>query len=247
MGGDERDTLPPELENAPLPNRITRGTLTGCLGILCVFALPILLFLPLENLHASQWIARLAPLIAVAITVVGAWLLARVPAGSGAAPRSSDPRYPLTSAGLPPIIEQPTKSANRTAFGAALLLIVLCLIGYGVVSADSANGRGILAGTLLTSAGGGSLLAYSLLAMSRRVPIPAWRWVRLPIHDGLTFQPVPFALVGFIATVWALLVAAGQGYFWAPVGVGLLILGGALTGPILQRLPNRPARQRDLR
>ena len=34
--------------DGPLPNRFTRGTLVGCLGICCVLALPVLFFLPLK-------------------------------------------------------------------------------------------------------------------------------------------------------------------------------------------------------
>lgn len=236
MSDDTRDTLPTETDNnAPLPNRITRGTLTGCLGILCVFALPILLFLPLENLRAPLWLSRLIPLIAVAITALGAWLLAHVPAGS--APRSDDPQHPLTSAGVPPVIDHPAGRANRIGFSIAVALVTLCLIGYGLVSLDTGDGRRLLGGTLVTSGAGCALLAYGLLTIRRQAPIPAWHWVRIPIQGGLVSQAIPFTLLGLIAVVWALLLAAGAGYIWAPVGIGLLILGGALAGPVMQRLP----------
>ena len=41
------------------------GTIIGCLGILCVFAMPALLFLPVDAWGAPTWVILLAPLLAL--------------------------------------------------------------------------------------------------------------------------------------------------------------------------------------
>ncbi len=97
---------------APLPNRFSRGTLLGCLGIACVLAMPALLFLPLDEWHVPGWVGVLVPLLALCALAVGAVLLARVPSATASA---SDPWRPLTGAGMPPLLEHPAASGNRAA------------------------------------------------------------------------------------------------------------------------------------
>jgi hypothetical protein len=56
---------------------VRSGALVGCLGILCVLAMPALLFLPVETWGAPTWIILLAPLVAFGIVALGGWLLWR--------------------------------------------------------------------------------------------------------------------------------------------------------------------------
>lgn len=236
---DEPETGPPQqpaLGEPPLPNRFDRGTVTGCLGIACVLALPAILFLPVETWGLPEWVLRLVPLVAVGFALAGAALISRVP--TAAAGRSADPRRPLTGSGRPPLMERPAEEENRAALLIAWALVVVCVIGYLSVS-FARRPAGIVAGTLLASAAGGALVIYAALALARRLPTPAWRWVRTPISGLGSAQSLPFAATGVIALTWSLFVAAGEGYIWAPLGVGALILGGALIGPLTQRLPPR--------
>lgn len=226
----------PDDTAGPLPNRVTRGTLVGCLGILCVLALPALLFVPFESFHLPGWVLRLIPLVGVAVVVAGAWLLARVP--SAAAPPNR-PEWPRTRAGRAPLLERPATGANRASLAIALALTLCCVAGYLIVSAAGAADLVVLAGTLIAYLAGLALLVLAVLALANRVPAPAWRWERREAQRRLGPQAIPFACVAVVAVVWALFVASAQGYFWAPLGVGAMILAGALAGPILQRLPPR--------
>lgn len=220
----------------PLQTRLDRGTLTGCVGILCVLALPVLLFLPVESWHLPLWLLRLVPLIAVGMMSLGAGMLTRVPVSPAA--RSSDPLHPLTSEGFSPVIEQPARRANRIGLIIACILVLIGASGY-TLTTFSVTGDATFTGTLLAMGAGGALLLYGVLAARRRLAVPAWRWIRIPIQGGLVFQVLPLTLFGLVALVWALFIAASQGYIWAPVGIGALILGGALTGPLMQRLPRQ--------
>jgi hypothetical protein len=225
-------------DQMPVRARLDRSTLTGCLGILCVLALPALLFLPVESWHLAPWLLHLIPLIAVGMAALGAWLLVRMPANQ--ATRANDPLHPLTSEGLPPVLERPAQYSNRIGLIACCMLMLISLAGYALVT-FGATDTAMLAGTLLASGAGGVLLLYGVVAAGRRLPVPAWRWIRLPIQGGMVFQALPFAFIGLITLVWALFIAASQGYIWAPIGVGALILGCALIGPMTQRLPRRRA------
>src|SRR5215469_15675092 len=99
--------------DGPLPNRLSWATLGGCLGILCVLALPALLMLPVERWDLPPWLAGLVPLVGLSAVALGIWLLGRVPAGGGATQRMADPLRPLTSAGRLPLVERPATAANR--------------------------------------------------------------------------------------------------------------------------------------
>lgn len=238
MADDDRDA-PLAPGAPPLEHRLDRATLIGCLGILCVLALPAILFLPVETWHLPPWALRLVPLVAIGLALIGAMLLARVPAAAPA--RSRDPLRPLTGRGTSPLQERPAEPRNRTALLAVWLLLALCLCGYLVVS-FVARDAGALPGSLLATAAGTALVVYAALAAARRLPLPAWRWVRVPIAGGLSPQVLPPAAVGALSVAWALVVAAGEGYGWAPLGVGALIVGGALVGPAARRLSARDGR-----
>lgn len=219
---------------APLPNRFTRATLAGCLGILCVLALPLLLYIPVERMGLPPWLDRLIPLVGVAALACGVWLIARVP--GGAPPPEGTPLRPLTSSGRAPVRERPATTANRAGVLVSLGLAVCGAVGYLLV-AFAPGGRGMLPGTLLTGAAGVGLLVYAGLAAGQVLALPAWRWVCTPLGGGPGYQAGPPAVVGIIALSWALIIAVGAGYAWAPLGVGLLILGGAFGGALWQRLP----------
>lgn len=243
MREDDRGAQIPHIPPGapPLEHHLDRGTLVGCLGIVCVLALPAILFLPVETWGLPPWALRLVPLVAIGLALLGATLLLRVP--PAAPPRSRDPLHPLTGRGASPVQDRPAGPRNRAALLAVWLLLALCVGGYLVVSFP-ARDAGALPGTLLASAAGAALLIYGALAAARRMPLPAWRWVRVPISGGLAPQALPSAAAGALAVAWALIVAAGEGYAWAPLGVGALIVGGALAGPTARRLA---AREGDVR
>jgi len=236
---DGRDGQPSGGLDGPLPNRFDRGTFVGCLGILCVLALPGLLFLPVESWSLPPLIAQLVPLVGVAGAALGLLLLSRVP-GAEPAPRSSDPLHPLTRAGRPPLVDRPASAANQRGCLAGLGLAALAVAGYLVVGLATRQTATLL-GTLLTTAAGGGLVAYGALVAAGRLPPPAWRWARMPAQGSRAPQALPLAFAGLVSVLWALFVAASHGYFWAPLGVGAIILAGALTRPITRRLP-RPDR-----
>jgi len=215
-----------------------RPPLFGCVGLLCILALPALLYLPVEVLALPRWLTPLPPLVGVGLAAVGVWLVALVPPATR--PHSSDPLRPLTGGGRVPIHEQPATAANRTGMVVAVLLVLLSAGGYVLVSVAPGQWS-TLAGTLLTTGTGALLVAYALLAGLRRLPVPAWRWVRMPVSAGLATQSMPFLLLGAVALVWAQIAAFEAGYVWAVLGVGILILCGALAGPIGQRLASHGA------
>src|SRR5262249_62089175 len=132
-----------------------RPPLLGCLGLLCILALPALLFLPIEALALPHWLTSLVPLVGVGLAAVGVWLVARVPPAT--TPRSGDPLRPLTGGGRLPIHEQPARGANRTGLAVAVLLVVASAVGY--VPARGARGpSGSLLGTPLPTGGRGLLV-----------------------------------------------------------------------------------------
>jgi hypothetical protein len=79
--------------------------------------------------------------------------------------------------------------------------------------------------------------ALGALVAARRAPVPAWTWVRTPIHAGVQPQGLALALFGGAILAWALLAAAGNGYGWGAVGLALLVLGSVLATPLLSRWP----------
>jgi hypothetical protein len=222
--------------NGPLPNRFTRSTATGCLGVLCVLVLPALLFVPIEQLHLPRGIALLIPLVGASALGLGMAILASVPSGA--------PGSRLLRTGRSPVLERPATKPNRIAFVWTLLLTVMCITGYLTVNFLGDDRRAILGGTVVVAVCGSALIGSALLAVLVVGPIPAWRWVKIPIHGGVTTQVQRVALPGFVAVVWSLVVAADAGYAWAPMSAAVLICFAALMGPVLGRLPRRMMRRR---
>jgi hypothetical protein len=224
-----------------LPNRLTRGTLVGCLGILCVLAMPLLLFLPLESWGEPFWVQLLVPLLAFAAAALGAGLLARVPAGVQV--RSSDPRYPLTGAGSLPVREVPATPPNRVAMGTAALLVACALFGVLLAMWSEAREPALVAGVLMAGVAGVLLALDGLLVAVQRAPTPAWRWVRLPVQSRRAPRGSPLALAGIATALWALLILAYAGLKIGAVGLALLLIAGVVAAPLARRIPRRaPAR-----
>jgi hypothetical protein len=236
---------PPD-DSAPLTHTLDEpaesprygSTLSGCLGLVCVLALPVLLFLPLDGLALAPPIARLFPLAGVALSGLGVWLVARVPA---AGRRAGDPLRPLTSGGQVPLRELPATRANRIGFAVAVALSALCAVG-AVLVIFAPHTRDVLGGALLCAAAGSVLSLYAILAARGMLPAPALHWLRQPIRGGGS-PPIWFLLVGGISLVWALIVAFEAGYAWAAAASTLVILLGLLAGPAGQRLPSRGLRR----
>ncbi|WIG57339.1 MAG: hypothetical protein OJF49_000083 [Ktedonobacterales bacterium] len=235
----EPETTPISPGEDSARNRLDRGTGIGYLGLLCVLFALGLFFLPLEQWDIPLWVQQLVPVCAVGLLLVGAALLMRVP--SSMPERSFDPLRPLTGRGYVPIQERPATWANRLGVAVIFVLILCCIWGYLLVSFGKGIGTTLI-GTILTSAAGCLILVYGVLAGGRWLPQPAMRWVRRPIAGTALIEVFPILACGIIAIAWALFEAASEGYIWAPLGVGLLILGSALVGPIVRRLPARGGR-----
>jgi len=231
------DTSRPELL-AAADRRAYGSTLSGCFGLVCVLALPALLFVPLDA-DLPRWVLALVPLVGVVVAGLGVWLVARVPPSGPQ--RRGDPLQPVTGTGRAPIRDVPAALSNRLALAACAALSALGCAGY-LLTSLAATQRDILPGTLLAALAGGALVAYAMLALRRRAPLPAWRWQRLPLGSGVAAQPLPFLLLGGVALVWALIVAFEAGYAWAALGATLTVLAAALLGPLGQRMPPRDRR-----
>jgi hypothetical protein len=223
-----------DTELAPLPNRFTRDTLLGCVGIACVLGMVGLFFLPLDVWRVPGWLALLVPLLAFAVLVLGAWLLMRVPAGSRPIPR--DPLRPLTGAGRAPLVERPAMAANRLSAGLALMLALVGAVAVGVIANGAFQRRALLPAILVTALAGCALMGFGVLVAAGKVAPPAWRWARMPLR-GAARSAIPLVLAGLAALAWALLVAADAGYRWGIIGLGLLVIGGVLAAPLARRVP----------
>lgn len=217
----------------PLPNRFTRGTLLGCVGILCVLALPVLLMLPLDSWRVPGWLAILAPLAGICALALGAMLLLRVPPGYLPA---RNPFAPLTAGGMPPLVERPATAANRFGAAVALLLVSTAAAAILVIAGGSFQHHELLPALLVIGLTGCSLIVYGTLIGMNRLPPPAVRWVRQPVTGHLR-QAAPLILAGLAALTWMLLVAADAGYRWGFIGLGLLVVGGVLAAPLARRPP----------
>jgi len=223
----------PEGDGGPLPNRVTHGTLIGCLGICCVLAMPVLLFLPLESWDEPFWMQLLVPLVAFGSVALGTALLARVP--PGILPRSRDPRFPLTGAGALPLRETPATVRNRLALCVVGLLCLLIALGVLLAVASGAEEPALLAGVLVAGAAGVLLALDGAVVALHRAPIPAWRWIRAPVQARRTPRGTPLALAGVATALWALLMLAYAGLVVGAVGMALLLLAGVLAAPLAQR------------
>jgi hypothetical protein len=233
---EERDaTSSPDLI-APSA-RITSGTVVGCLGILCVFAMPVLLFLPVETWGAPTWVVLLAPLLAFAIVALGGWLLWLVPATR--VPRSDDPLRPLTARGAPPLLERPATARNRVTLGLVAALLACGGLGYIIAAFGLAGDASVLLGITLAGLAGICLAILAALVGGGYVPAPSWRWARQPIQQKGARSGWPLLLGGLALLAWALTISVLYGYWWGALGAGLLVVGGVAAAPLARRLPWR--------
>jgi len=237
MSYDEPPETAAPSELTTPPARITSGTIIGCLGILCVFAMPVLLFLPVETWGAPTWLILLAPLLAFGIVTLGGWLLWLVPASR--VPRSDDPLRPLTASGEPPLLERPATARNRVSLGIVIALLACGALGYIVAAFGLIGSSSVLIGIALAGLAGICLALFVALVSGGYVPPPAWRWVRAPIQQKGSRSSWPLLLGGLALLAWALTISVFYGYWWGALGAGLLVVGGVAAAPLARRLPWR--------
>jgi hypothetical protein len=222
---DETDSLVPGASWESPASSLNRGTLIGCAGILLVLSFPALLFLPLERLQMPLWLWNLIWLLGLSLLALGTYLLIRMPADARI--RSVDPGRPLTSSGRSPILEQPAERGNRVTLLVEYGLVLCATTGYGMVS-FAAQDAEIAIGTLVLSASGYCLLLGGSLAGRRVIPVPARRWVRLPVHGGIAPQALAMMGLGLVLLVWSLILGVEDRYLLLSLGLGLLFLIGLL-------------------
>lgn len=215
------------------PARFTRETLLGCLGIACVLLVLPLLWVALGS--ASDWVARMTPLAALALAATGFAFMLRVPGSH--TPRSRDPRRPLTRAGAPPVVERPASFATRASYALAVGLGVLAGVGYLIET--GAHGAHMPWGLALSLAAGVALLAQALLVYGGLLAPPALRWQRLSITGAALGQGAALAAVGFVAVSSSLLLAMLEGFTWGAIGLTALFLILVGSAPLFRRAPDR--------
>jgi hypothetical protein len=230
---DETDSLISGASQELPASSLNRGTLIGCAGILLVLSFPALLFLPLERLHMPLWLWNLIWLLGLSALALGTYLLIRMPVDARI--RSADPGRPLTSSGRSPILEQPAERSNRATLLVEYGLVLCATTGYGMVS-FAAQDAEIAIGTLVLSASGYSLLLGGSLAGRRVIPVPAWRWVRLPVQGGLALQALAMMGLGLVLLVWSLILGVEDRYLLLSLGLGLLFLTGTLFLKLIRTL-----------
>lgn len=237
-----------EFAQQPMPNPLSRSTLAGCLGILLVLALPVLLFLPVDQWHMAPWVQLDIPMVAFGLAACGAWVLWRMP--SAAPMRSHDPLHPLTVAGRHPVVEWPATARNRVAFWIVGGFALCGLVGFIVTTVAVTRQHDLLLGSLITGGAGAALSVHGFLVGSGRAAIPALRWVRIPVQGGLGRHGAPLMLAGLVGLAWSLWVGASAGYIWGAGGLALLVLGSVLVAPLGRqgrpygrpRMPSMPPR-----
>lgn len=224
---------PPPIEHDTelAPARMTRGTLLGCVGLLCIMLTLPLLWLAVGA--GSGWPAHVLPLLAFATAIGGAALTLRVP--SGLAARSNDPQRPLTRAGSAPAIERPATIANRLAWALSAALVACALLGYTL----EFTRVGVQWGLALMLAAGASILAQGVLVGWGRQPAPALRWLRVSIYGATARQSGVLLSIGFVTLGGALFLALLDGYIWGPVGLALLVATLVMVTPLARRAPRR--------
>jgi hypothetical protein len=231
---DETDSLTRDTTSETFGSHLDRGTMIGCAGILLMLMpLALLFFLPLDLLALPTWLGNLLPLLGVGAMMFGAYLVFQVPSHH-TPERSVDPRYPLTTAGRSPLLEQPAERKNRAALIFVSLLLAVAMAGYGLVS-FAPRPWGIVAGMLLISIAGYSILVFGALVAGRYIPAPAWHWVRTPIRSDLAPQALPLVLVGIATVGWGLVLGVENRYVLLPLGLGILLLAVMGVTRILQR------------
>ncbi|HEV8193667.1 MAG TPA: hypothetical protein VGP82_19605, partial [Ktedonobacterales bacterium] len=195
----------------------------------------------LESWGEPFWMQLLVPLVAFAAVALGAVLLARVPAGAQL--RSNDPRYPLTGVGALPLRELPAARPNRIALGVVGLLLACIALGVLVAMWSGAQEPALLAGVLTAGFAGVLLALDGALVAIQRVPIPAWRWIRMPVQSLRAPRGTPLALAGIAVALWALLILAYAGQEIGAVGLALLLIACVLAAPVTRRISWRQAPQ----
>lgn len=237
MNDDEPQSQIVEFPDAPLPNRFTRGTLLGCLGILGVLALPLILYLPFETWGLARWAILGLQLLAFSGVGGGIWLLAHVPSASRE--RSSDPRRPRTALGRDPVLERPASWRNRLGTAAFLAALVVAAGGFAFASFSATGQLAIPLGMALVSVAGLALAAYGVCIAFGRLEPPAVHWVRTPATSRWLPQGGWVMLVGLTLLGWALLIAAEAQFAWGIVGLLVLLMATVVLAPALRRLPLR--------
>lgn len=235
----------PDYQEPPPPARLTRGTLLGCLGILCV-----LLTLPLLWLAVGVGggaLARALPIVAFALAIAGAALAFRVPAG---APRpAANPERPLTRHGDAPVVERPATRANRLSLVVTGGLTLCALSGFTIetIAASARTPAGPPWGLLVMLLAGVGLLAQGALVGMSRAPTPAWRWLRLSIYGAAGRQSAFLLAGGFVATAGALFLILLDGFLIGALGLALLVMAMVVITPLSRRAPRwqgpRPPRR----
>lgn len=237
---DEQHQFVADDSEGPLPNRLTRGTLIGCIGLAGVMALPLLLFLPLESWGLSRWAYLLVQLLAFAALGGGIWLLAHVP--STVRIHSNDPMYPLTARGEAPVLERPAERTNRVGVAVVWFLLSLAIAGFALAAFDTNQEGAIPIGMAMVSLAGILLAVYGLCIALGRLEPPALRWVRTPAIANWFPQGGSVMLVGLTLLGWALLIAAEDRLVWGAIGLVALLLAILLVTPLFRQLPARGRR-----
>ena len=237
---DEQHPIVADESDGPLPNRLTRGTLMGCVGLAGVMALPLLLFLPLESWGLSRWAILLVQLLAFGALGGGIWLLAHVP--STARVRSNDPMYPLTARGAAPVRERPAGWPNRIGVAVVWALLILTIAGFALAAFDTDQNGAIPIGMAIVSLAGALLAVYGLCIALGRLEPPALHWVRTPAIAGWFPQGGSIMLMGLTMLAWALLIAAEDRLIWGAIGLVALLLAILLVTPLFRHLPARGRR-----
>ncbi len=237
---DEQHPIVADESDGPLPNRLTRGTLMGCVGLAGVMALPLLLFLPMESWGLSRWAYLLIQLLAFIALGGGIWLLAHVP--STARIRSNDPMYPLTARGAAPVRERPAGWPNHVGVAVVWALLALAIAGFALAAFDTGQDSAVPIGMAIVCLAGGSLAMYGLgIALGRLEP-PALHWVRTPAIANWFPQGGSVMLMGLTLLAWALLIAAEDRLIWGAIGLVALLLAILLVTPLFRQLPTRGRR-----
>ena len=237
---DEQHPFVADDSDGPLPNRLTRGTLMGCVGLAGVMALPLLLFLPLESWSLSTWAYLLVQLLAFGALGGGIWLLAHVP--STARIRSNDPMHPLTARGGVPVRERPAGRLNRMGLAVVWALLLVAIAGFAVAAFDTSQESAIPIGMVIVSLVGASLAVYGLCIAVGRMEPPALRWVRTPAIASWFPLGGSVMLMGLTLLGWALLIAAEARLIWGAIGIVSLLLAILLVTPLFRQLPARGRR-----
>lgn len=232
---DDQYPIVADDSEGPLPNRLNRGTLMGCVGLAGVMALPLLLFLPLESWGLSRWTFLLIQLFAFGALGGGIWLLAHVP--STARIRSNDPMHPLTARGAAPMLERPAGRPNRLGVAVVWALLALAIAGFAVAAFDTNQEGALPIGMAIVSLAGTSLAVYGLCIALGRLEPPALRWVRTPAIASWFPRGGSVMLMGLSLLGWALLIAAEARLIWGAIGLVTLLLAILLVTPLFRQLP----------